>query len=183
LRLWVVLSHNCAMNDLERLVAKDEIRDLAIRYAHALDLRDLDALVELFVPDVQVGRDGCGREVLRASFDAQLRAIGVSILYVGNHWIEFEDEDHAAGRVYCRGEIQEGERWITQAIQYRDRYERRDRHWLFVRRRHLLWYGADAGPSPLALPPANWPEHSTGRGTLPDSEESWRAFWKQGGSA
>ena len=167
------------MNDLERLVAKDEIRDLAIRYAHALDLRDLDALVELFVPDVQVGRDGRGREALRSSFDLQLRAIGVSILYVGNHWIEFEDEDHADGRVYCRGEIQEGERWITQAIQYRDRYERRDGRWYFVRRKHLLWYGSELGQSPLGLPPANWPEHNTGKGTLPEAWESWQRFWKE----
>jgi ketosteroid isomerase-like protein len=165
------------MDDLARLVAKEEIRELAYRYAQALDLRDLDALVDLFVDDVHVGSER-GRDALRRDFDRQLRAIGVSILFVGNHVIELDDELHASGVVYCRAEIQEGERWITQAIQYRDRYERRDGRWRFVRRRHLLWYGAEPGQNPLELPPANWPEHSTGRGTLPESEPSWRRFWK-----
>ena len=37
------------MDNLERLVASDSIRQLASRYALALDSRDLDALVGLFV--------------------------------------------------------------------------------------------------------------------------------------
>ena len=169
------------MDDLQRLVARDEIRDLAIRYAHALDLRDMDALIQLFVDDVQVGREARGREALRRSFEEQLRAIGISILFVGNHLIEFQDDSHARGRVYCRGEIQEGERWITQAIQYRDQYEQRGGRWYFVRRKHLLWYGAEHDESPLGLPAANWPRSSTGRGTLPEGEESWQRFWRERG--
>ncbi len=42
---------------VERLLAYEEIRQLAARYAVATDARDLDALVALFVDDVQVGRD------------------------------------------------------------------------------------------------------------------------------
>ena len=53
------------MNDLDRLIARDEIRQLAYRYALAVDSRDIDTLVDLFVPDVQVGRDASGREALR----------------------------------------------------------------------------------------------------------------------
>src|SRR5262249_40565635 len=41
------------MTDLERLLAYEEIRQLAARYALAVDARDLDALVELFVDDVK----------------------------------------------------------------------------------------------------------------------------------
>ncbi len=159
------------------LVACEEIRQLASRYANALDSRDLDALVELFVPDVRVGRDGAGREALRADFDRQLRAIGVSILHVANHVIDVADADHATGAVSCRGEIQEGDRWIVQSIQYRDRYERRDGRWLFVRRRHLLFYGAELGQVPLGLAPANWPASSTGAGELPDHFPTWQSFW------
>ena len=105
----------------------------------------------------------------------QLRGVGVTILFVGNHVIDFDDEDHARGVVYCKGEIQDGERWISQAIQYRDTYERREGHWYFVRRQHLLWYGAEAERSPLDQPPANWPASHTGRGALPESLESWRS--------
>ena len=44
------------MEDLERLLACEEIRQLAYRYALATDSRDIDALVDLFVEDVRVGR-------------------------------------------------------------------------------------------------------------------------------
>jgi len=106
--------------------------------------------------------------------------VGITILFVGNHIIDFDDDDHARGVVYCKGEIQDGERWIHQAIQYRDTYERREGRWYFVHRKHLLWYGAEIGENPLALPPAKWPEHHTGKGTLPESLETWQRFWNEG---
>jgi ketosteroid isomerase-like protein len=65
------------------LTDHEAIRQLAAHYAVAVDSRDLDALVELFVDDVRVGRDEYGREALRASFDTSLRGIGISILNVG----------------------------------------------------------------------------------------------------
>jgi hypothetical protein len=73
-------------------------------------------------------------------------------------------------------------RWVVQAIQYRDLYERRAAHWYFVRRKHLLWYGREVGESPLGLAPANWPEHHTGTGELPHAWPTWRAFWGIDGS-
>jgi hypothetical protein len=33
------------------------------------------------------------------------------------------------------------------------------------------------GRRPLGLAPANWPEHHTGRGELPEAWESWPEFW------
>ena len=173
------------MDELERLIATDQIRQLASRYAVAMDARDLDTLVALFVDDVRVGREARGRAALRENFDAQLRNIGISILFVGNHVIDFDDDRHARGIVYCKGEIQDGERWVQQAIQYRDVYEEREGRWYFVRRRHLLWYGIENGPdspaNPLRLEPANWPEKHAGKGTLPESEPSWRRFWGSDG--
>lgn len=165
------------LGELARLVGRDEIRQLACRYAWAIDSRDLDTLVSLFVPDVRVGRGSSGREALREAFDSSLREIGVSILFVGNHIIDFQDADHATGIVYCRGQIQDGQRFIEQAIQYRDRYERRDGVWLFVRRIHVLWYGVETAERPLDQKPANWPEHHDGLGTVPQDQETWRRFW------
>jgi hypothetical protein len=167
--------------DLERLLAHEEIRQLAARYSIYLDARDLDGLVGLFVEDVRVGRDSYGHEALKADFDASLRNVGVTFLQVGNHAIEIEDADHASGIVYCRGEIQDGgrdsDRWIIQAIQYHDRYERRDGHWYFVRRKHFLVYGAPLGTNPLLLKPANWPASQIGIGTHPEVLPSWKKFW------
>jgi ketosteroid isomerase-like protein len=165
---------------IDRLLAYEEIRQLVARYAVAVDSRDLDALVALFVDDVQVGAEHRGRASLKAFFDRSLRDVGITILNVGTHLIDIDDDDHARGVVYCRGEIQVGDTWVVQAIQYRDGYERRDGHWYFVRRQHLLWYGREVGTSPIGLPPAHWPEHHTGTGELPDAWPSWRAFWDVG---
>lgn len=162
---------------VDRVIARDEIRQLAYRYAVAIDSRDIDLLVSLFVPDVRVGRDATGYAALREFWTNSLRAIGVSILFVGNHLVDFDDPDHARGLVYCRGQVQDGDKWIEQAILYRDTYERRDGRWLFTRRIHELWYGVETAERPWAQEPANWPAHHVGRGTLPDSWPTWARFW------
>jgi len=164
-------------NPADRLLAYEEIRQLASRYAVAIDARDLDSLVALFVDDVRVGKDATGRDALRSFFERSLSDVGVTILNIGTHVIELDTADHAHGVVYCRGEVQVGSQWIVQAIQYRDRYERRSGHWYFVRREHLLWYGREVGTSPIGLPPANWPESQMGKGELPEKWATWRAFW------
>jgi ketosteroid isomerase-like protein len=160
------------------LIAHDEIRMLAHRYALAIDSRHLDALVALFVDDVQVGAHVTGREALKGFFARTLREVGVTVLQVGGHVIDVdEDGEHATGTVYCRGGIQQGEVWVEQAIAYLDTYERRDGHWLFVRRDHHLFFGVEAAERPLAQEPANWPASGTGVGTLPEQWPSWGAFW------
>jgi hypothetical protein len=169
--------HKKGTHEIDRLLAYESIRQLVARYAVAVDSRDINALVELFVDDVQVGALGIGRSALWRSFETSLRGIGVSILNVGTHVIDFVSEHEASGIVYCKGEIQDGERWIHQAIVYDDRYRRVADRWYFVRRKHRLFYGAEVGSNPLGLPPANWPEHHDGWGTLPAQWSSWQRFW------
>ncbi len=166
---------------LARLIAEADIRQLVARYAVATDQRDLDALVALFVPDVRVGRDPSGEpargiEALRENLADQLGAIGVTILHVGTHQIDLQGDDDATGHVYCRAEIQDGDRWIHQSIRYDDRYRRVDGQWLFVGRHHQLFYGAEVGANPIGLPPANWPANHDGWGTLPEADPTWQAF-------
>jgi len=163
--------------EVDRLLAYESIRQLVARYAVAVDARDIDTLVGLFVDDVRVGALGTGREALRESFQRSLRGIGVSILNVGTHVIDLMDEREASGIVYCKGEIQDGERWIHQAIVYEDRYRRVADHWYFVRRNHRLFYGAEVGSNPIGLPPANWPQRHDGWGTVPAAWGSWQRFW------
>lgn len=162
---------------LRELLDRDAIAQLAQRYAVAVDARDLDALVALFVDDVRVGSNTSGREALREDFDRQLRAVGVSFLLVGNHVIDFDGPDAARGIVYCKAEIQEGDRWNHQAIQYHDTYAKRADHWYFVRRKHLLVYGQHQAHNPLDQPAADWPKRSTGRGVVPEALDTWRRFW------
>ena len=165
------------MDDVARLLAYEEIRQLAARYAVAIDRRDLDALVALFIDDVRVGRDTYGRDALRANFEESLgghRPVGPE------HRAPIRSTSSTTttppDMCTAKGEIADGDRWIHQAIRYDDTYERRNGHWYFVRRLHKLFYGAEVGVNPLELPPANWPENPDGLGTLPYEEPTWQAF-------
>lgn len=171
------------MDALSRLVARDEIRQLAERYALAIDSRDLEALVALFVPEVDCGRWGRGHKALCESFESQLRGVGPTVMLVANHVIDFDDADHAHGVVYGVAEASRPEGFVRQAIQYHDTYERRGETWLFVRRDHRLWYGVVLPYDPMAQPPANWPKSQIGRGTVPECWESWRRFQQGRGEA
>jgi ketosteroid isomerase-like protein len=177
------MSSSEALRLARRALDHEEIRQLAARYARATDCRDLDVLVNLFVDNVRVGKDASGewvvgRAALREFFAESLRAVRTTILHVTTHVIDFVDDAHATGIVYCRGEIEVDDQWVIQAIQYRDRYRRDRNGWRFVGRRHLLWYGADVLTRPIGLPPANWPEHHVGKGELPECDPTWHVFWE-----
>ena len=90
---------------IDRLESLDAIRQLPAKYALALDMRDMDALVSLFLEDVRVGKDASGRLALRGYMDRTLRSpfTGTSH-HIGGHIIEFDDADHAHGIVYSKNE-------------------------------------------------------------------------------
>jgi len=157
--------------------AHEEIRQLGCRYAEAVDSRDLPALVELFVEDVQVGRDKFGRDALAEWFDGVLRTFGISIHFIGNHRITIDDDTHASGVVYCRAEHEVGDSWVVMMIQYWDTYQRVDDRWLFRRRREKVWYGADATQSPAGPLKDRWPGRDPAEAALPEAWPSWRSFW------
>lgn len=176
------MNERAPLTRIDELLAHEQIRQLAARYAVAVDSRDLDALVGLFVEDVRVGATRTGRDALRADFDRQLRAIGMSILNVGTHAIELDgstvgEVQRATGTVYCAAEIDVDGELVRQAIVYFDEYRRDDDTWYFVRRRHELFYGAPLGTDPLTLEPAEWPRRAVGTGTRPRAWESWQQFW------
>ena len=165
------------MSDVEWLLAYEEIRQLAARYALAVDRRDVGALVGLFVADVRMPDGEAAREALSRAFERHLRADRVSILSIGGHVINVLDRDHAAGTVYCTAEFGDQGRWTRQAIAYEDDYERRDGCWYFARRAHLLFYGCAPGYLPLDQPAANWPASPVGRGSVPAAWATWRRYW------
>lgn len=170
-----------AADRLDRLESLAAIRQLAMRYALALDSRDMDALVGLFAPDVKMGGGRQGRAALRAWYDAAMRLPRTSIHMVLNHIVDFHDIDHATGVVYCRDELERPESgaWEVGTIQYWDTYERVDGEWCFAKRKFHRWYLVDA---------LTRPSHGAGVNTgtvsdplyatqLPEAFQSWNEFW------
>lgn len=138
----------------------DDPRELAHRYAVALDRKDHDALAALFVPDIQAKV----REQLQPAVDR----LGVTVLSVTTQVVDRIDNDYATGVVYCTAEVEDPDHgWIRQSIVYQDRYERHDGSWWFRARDHQLVYGEAQPSNPLDQPEADWPGSQVGRGTYP----------------
>jgi ketosteroid isomerase-like protein len=163
---------------LDRVEAELAIRQLAARYALAVDARDLDGLVLLFADDVDCGRHGCGRAVLHTFFADALRGFYRSAHLVCGHVIELSaDPERATGVVSCRAEHEVGERWVVQTFCYFDDYERRDGTWCFRRRRTRTWYTADVDERPAGPAFSTWDGALPGR--LPETFPTWAPFWAE----
>lgn len=167
------------VDQLDRLLSSEAIRQLVSRYAVAVGARDSEVIAAMFVEDVKVGPGTTGRAALRASYDEMLAGQGPTILSISTHTIDFDDPDHAHGVLYCRAEFESGDQWIVQSIAYHDRYERHDGAWLIRSRKHLLFYGGDLLSRPNTLPPADWPEYGTGRGTAAESLAPLASSWRR----
>jgi hypothetical protein len=152
---------------IDRLVANNEIQQLANRYAAAVAAQAFDVIADLFVEDVIAAPGEQGRDALQAYYERTLNPEGVTFLLVGGHVIDLLEADRAEGTVFCYCETGTEEHWIRQLIAYEDRYERHGGQWFFRSRRHELFYGQEMEPSPLAQGPANWPMSNVGRGTVP----------------
>jgi len=86
---------------------------LSIRYALAVNSRDIESWLALFVPNVQVGPQETGREALRDFITPRLRWFYRSIHQIVGHRVELLGVDTAWGQVYCRAEHEVGERWVV----------------------------------------------------------------------
>ena len=166
---------------LDRMESLADIQQLPVRYALALDSRDLTALVALFPSDVRVGRDATGRDALREWFVDAMSKVRTTVHVVVNHVVDFDAADRAHGVVYCRDEVEYPEtgEWQVGMLQYHDTYRRADGEWVFERRRFHRWYQVDAleRPAPGAgLDPATDPITTVG---LPQAFPTWGPFWEE----
>lgn len=166
---------------LDRMESLAAIRQLPSRYGLAIDSRNMQALVELFVPDVRVGRDSSGRAALERWFTEVMQHPRTSVHFVGNHIIDFDDADHAHGIVYCRDELERPAtgRWEVGTLQYWDTYLRVDGEWCFERRRFHRWYLVDALTRPAHGAGVNEEREALRTVQLPDAFPSWGAFWER----
>ena len=168
---------------IDRLESIEEIRQLVSKYSLSLDMRDLDAHVNLFVEDIRVSRDATGRANLKQWLDDTLRLqfTGTSH-HVGNHIIEFDDPDHAHGVLYSKNEhetpSESGDEWVIMQMLYWDNYERINGHWYFRRRLPCYWYATDLNKPPIGEQKMRWPDRDAYDGAFHDLFPSWEKFWK-----
>ena len=163
---------------IDRLESMEEIRMLPAKYALSLDMRDLDAHVNLFAEDIRVSRDQVGRAHLKAWLDDTLRNqfTGTSH-HIGGHIIEFKDADNAIVVVYSKNEHETGPEWVIMQMLYWDAYERIDGRWYFRRRMPCYWYATDLNKPPLGDMKMRWPGREPYSGAWHEIFPSWREFW------
>jgi hypothetical protein len=168
---------------IDRLESLDQIRQLVAKYSLSLDMRDLDAHVNLFAPDIRVSRELTGRAHLKRWLDDTLRLqfTGTSH-HIGNHIIEFDDPDHAHGVVYSKNEHETpcadgSTEWVIMQMLYWDNYERIDGVWYFRRRLPCYWYATDINKPPVGDNKMRWPDREAYEGAYHDLWPSWQAFW------
>ncbi|MFK7730091.1 MAG: nuclear transport factor 2 family protein [Pseudomonadales bacterium] len=168
---------------IDRLESIDEIRQLVAKYALSLDMRDLDAHVNLFAEDIRVSRELTGRASLKRWLDDTLRLqfTGTSH-HVGNHVIEFTDPDNAIGVLYSKNEHETptesgSAEWVIMQMLYWDNYQRIDGRWYFRRRLPCYWYATDLNKPPTGEQKMRWPDRASYDGAYHELFPSWKEFW------
>ena len=173
------MSNNDALEArIDRLESIEEIRMLVAKYSLSLDMRDLDAHVNLFAEDIRVSKDKTGRAHLKAWLDDTLRNqfTGTSH-HIGGHIIEFRDPDNAVGVVYSKNEHETGPEWVLMQMLYWDEYQRMDGRWYFRRRLPCYWYASDLNKPPLGDMKMRWPGREPYTGAWHELFPSWKEFW------
>ena len=127
-------------------VARDAIRDLAARYAHAADRGRFDDVAALFTADgvleMPDGRRLAGRDAIRAFLvetanTMRIAATSGSFIrhHVSSHQITLDADDRASGYAYFFVVTDRGpDHWGR----YADRYVRSTDGWRFAERRVRL---------------------------------------------
>jgi hypothetical protein len=156
------------LKGIDRLEAIEAIQQLPLRYSVAIEHRDVDAMVALFSPNARFGPYGIGESGLRALMDNSMATSILAVVLVANHLVELDENNQAHGEVWarCYAQNDPGE-FTEQLIKYEDTYEQVEGRWLFLRRRHRLWFGTTVDPSPLDQEEANWPQRQAGVGDVP----------------
>lgn len=165
---------------IDRLESIDQIRQLPAKYALSVDMREFDALANLFVDDVYVSRDKSGRQAIKEWFRMALGDGLIGSMHgINGHIIDFESKDLASGIVYSRNDLEREQMWMDEIMIYLDRYERRDGRWYFQRRAPLFWYQVDRMGNPLGGGEAKlrWPGREWAEGGYHSAFPSWQDFW------
>jgi hypothetical protein len=128
---------------ITRLEARAELQELLVRYTLLIDDHEFDALGELFAPDAWFGSPGSSHTG-RAAIVANYRRLGdvypITLHEARGSVIEFQDDDHASGRVIGFSEQANEKHTVITSFRYHDEYVRIDRRWHFASREVYTLY-------------------------------------------
>ena len=158
------------MDDAARALALWEIGQLPIRYALAIDSRDVEMMAQAFSETSDAGKWGKGREGLRAFYRSRWKRFRRSIHAVSNHMIELTSDTTAKGTVYCQAQQEDPQTggWVNMRFAYQDDYVKEDGRWVFHLRVIRFWYKEVGGVK------------DAGEGKndgLPEAWSTWRDYW------
>jgi ketosteroid isomerase-like protein len=129
------------MDALAKLIAKDEIRELALLYSRGVDRKDIELLKTLYTTDGWDSHgtyfDGPAADYI-AFLEHQLPHMQIGGHHICNHLISV-DGDSGEGEVYAIAwhlipDGAGGLKHDIQAVRYVDRYRKDDGRWKFARR-------------------------------------------------
>jgi ketosteroid isomerase-like protein len=162
---------------LERLVAREAIEDLAVRYAMAVDDRDVDTVLSCFIPDgtfVRRGTETSGSE-LRPFWERMMARYGLTVHTVHGHLVTVDAGTATATGVQAgSAELHHAGTLVRASYRYRDRYARLDGRWLFARRELAFAYVlADGEPFPDGIDRIRWPGTEPEPADYPEVSGPW----------
>jgi hypothetical protein len=166
---------------IDQLESLEQIRQLPAKYALSVDMRNFDAIANLFVEDVTVSRSKRGRQAMKEWYSSVLRDPLIGSAHgVSGHIIDLEGPDLATGLVYSRNDLETSTTWMIEMMAYLDRYERREGIWYFQRRTPLFWYQCDITNPPLGggENKLRWEGQEWTAGSFHDAFPTWAEFWE-----
>ena len=127
--------------ELQALLDRDAIRDLARRYAHCVWQNDLDGLVALFAEDGEMDPGTRppirGRAALADGFREMLAGAALFMPFVQQHVVDV-DGDRATGTCYVDLRADVEKKSMIGGGWYEDRYVRTTEGWRFAARKIVL---------------------------------------------
>jgi uncharacterized protein (TIGR02246 family) len=160
---------------IERLLARQAIADLAVRYAMAVDDHDLETVLSCFTPDAVFVRRGeavPGAE-LRPFFERMTSRYGLTVHTVHGHLVDV-DGPTATGVQTGSAELLLEGTMMRAAYRYRDAYVCPDGRWLFGRRELAFAYAVPADqPFPAGTDRIRWPGTAPEPADYPETLPTW----------
>ncbi len=172
-----------------RLEAREEIRDLVVRYGMAVDDRDIEGLADMFTTDAVFRHgDGAvvneGRQAIVDFYADRLSSFGATYHYPHSHLVEMDPEraGWATGMVNAHAELGIGGRTLVTGLRYSDQYRFEGTKWRFAERSIAMIYYmdmAELADGGLSEPDRKRYFGTVGPSELPESLDTWKRFFAE----